>query len=179
MNPRSRQRPAVPDLQVEVVVADRRPWAPSAKRMALWAAAAAGVKGRHAELAIRLVGKRESRRLNAHWRGKDYATNVLSFPVEGLPPVIRPRPLGDLVICAPVVAAEALEQGKTQSAHWAHMVVHGCCTCSGTTMNKMPKRSAWSVSSGASWPGWVFPTLMRPSKNEFQLSPSSSRLTHD
>jgi probable rRNA maturation factor len=93
--------------------------------MALWAAAAAGVKGRHAELAIRLVGKRESRRLNAHWRGKDYATNVLSFPVEGLPPVIRPRPLGDLVICAPVVAAEALEQGKTQSAHWAHMVVHG------------------------------------------------------
>ena len=125
MNPRSRQRPAVPDLQVEVVVADRRPWAPSAKRMALWAAAAAGVKGRHAELAIRIVGKRESRRLNAHWRGKDYATNVLSFPVEGLPPVIRPRPLGDLVICAPVVAAEALEQGKTQSAHWAHMVVHG------------------------------------------------------
>ena len=125
MNPRSRQRPAVPDLQVEVVVADRRPWAPSAKRMALWAAAAAGAKGRHAELAIRIVGKRESRRLNAHWRGKDYATNVLSFPVEGLPPVIRPRPLGDLVICAPVVAAEALEQGKTQSAHWAHMVVHG------------------------------------------------------
>ena len=125
MNPRSRQRPAVPDLQVEVVVADRRPWAPSAKRMALWAAAAAGAKGRHAELAIRIVGKRESRRLNAHWRGKDYATNVLSFPVEGLPPIIRPRPLGDLVICAPVVAAEACEQGKTQSAHWAHMVVHG------------------------------------------------------
>ena len=125
MNPRSRQRPAVLDLQVEVVVADRRPWAPSAKRMALWAAAAAGATGRHAELAIRIVGKRESRRLNAHWRGKDYATNVLSFPVEGLPAVVRPRPLGDLVICAPVVAAEALEQGKTQSAHWAHMVVHG------------------------------------------------------
>lgn len=125
MNPRSRQRPAVPDLQVEVVVADRRPWAPSAKRLALWAAVAAGARGRHAELAIRLVGKRESRRLNAHWRGKDYATNVLSFPVEGLPSVVRPRPLGDLVICAPVVAAEAMEQGKTQSAHWAHMVVHG------------------------------------------------------
>jgi probable rRNA maturation factor len=93
--------------------------------MALWAAAAAGAKGRHAELAIRIVGKRESRRLNAHWRGKDYATNVLSFPVEGLSPVVRPRPLGDLVICAPVVAAEASEQGKTQAAHWAHMVVHG------------------------------------------------------
>lgn len=125
MNPRSRQRPVVPDLHVEVVVADRRPWAPSAKRMALWAAVAAGTSGRHAELAIRIVGKRESRRLNAHWRDKDYATNVLSFPVEGLPPVVRPRPLGDLVICAPIVAAEALEQGKTQSAHWAHLVVHG------------------------------------------------------
>lgn len=129
MNPRSCQRPtelsAVPALQVEVVVADRRPWAPSAKRMALWAAATAGARGRHGEMAIRIVGKRESRRLNAHWRGKDYATNVLSFPVEGLPAVVRPRPLGDLVICAPVVAAEALEQGKTQTAHWAHLVVHG------------------------------------------------------
>ena len=129
MNPRSRQQPpqpsAVPALQVEVVVADRRPWAPSAKRLALWAAAAAGARGRHAEIAVRIVGKREARRLNAHWRGKDYPTNVLSFPVEGLPAVVRPRPLGDLVICAPIVAAEALEQGKTQSAHWAHMVVHG------------------------------------------------------
>jgi len=129
VNPRSCQRPtelsAVPALQVEVVVADRRPWAPSAKRMALWAAATAGARGRHGEMAIRIVGKRESRRLNAHWRGKDYATNVLSFPVEGLPAVVRPRPLGDLVICAPVVAAEALEQGKTQTAHWAHLVVHG------------------------------------------------------
>lgn len=129
MNPRSRQQhhqpAAVPTLQVEVVAADRRPWAPSAKRIALWAAAAAGARGRHAELAIRVVGKRESRRLNAHWRGKDYATNVLSFPVEGLSPVVRPRPLGDLLICAPLVAAEASEQGKTQAAHWAHMVVHG------------------------------------------------------
>jgi len=129
VNPRSRQRlpqhSAVPALHVEVVVADRRPWAPSAKRMALWAAAAAGARGRHAEIAIRIVGKRESRRLNAHWRGKDYPTNVLSFPVEELPAVVRPRPLGDLVICAPMVAAEAREQSKTQSAHWAHLVVHG------------------------------------------------------
>jgi len=129
VNPRSRQQhhqpAAVPTLQVEVVAADRRPWAPSAKRIALWAAAAAGARGRHAELAIRVVGKRESRRLNAHWRGEDYATNVLSFPVEGLSPVVRPRPLGDLLICAPLVAAEASEQGKTQAAHWAHMVVHG------------------------------------------------------
>ena len=133
MNPRSRQPPrqraprgsGVPALQVEVVVADRRPWAPSAKRLALWAAAAAGARGRHGELAIRIVGKRESRRLNAQWRSKDYATNVLSFPAEGVPAVVRPRPLGDLVICAPVVAAEAHEQGKTQAAHWAHMVVHG------------------------------------------------------
>lgn len=129
MNPRSSPRrspePGVPGLRLEVSVADRRPWAPSARRMTEWAAAAAGARGRHAEMAVRIVGRREGRRLNAQWRGKDYATNVLSFPVQGLPRALRPRPLGDLVICAPVVAAEAEAQGKTLAAHWAHLVVHG------------------------------------------------------
>jgi len=162
VNPRSRQQPhqpsVVPALQVEVVAADRRPWAPSAKRIALWAAAAAGAKGRHAELAIRIVGKRESRRLNAHWRGKDYATNVLSFPVERLPPIVRPRPLGDLVICAPVVAAEALEQGKTQAAHWAHMVVHGVLHLLGHDHEQdaeaiRMERLEWRILAGLGFPG--------------------------
>jgi probable rRNA maturation factor len=115
----------VPGLRLDVVVADRRPWAPSARRLTAWAAAAAGPRGRGAEVALRIVGRREGRRLNATWRGKDYPTNVLSFPVEGLPRALRPRPLGDLVICAPVVAAEARAQGKTLAAHWAHLVVHG------------------------------------------------------
>ncbi len=82
-----------------------------------------------AGVSIRIVGAAESRRLNAAWRGKDKPTNVLSFP-SGLaggqnPAPAGPFPLGDLVICAPVVAREAREQGKASRAHWAHMVVHG------------------------------------------------------
>ncbi|MBB6094093.1 putative rRNA maturation factor [Povalibacter uvarum] len=77
-------------------------------------------------LSIRVVGGAESRRLNSAWRGKDKPTNVLSFP-SGVAGATAGElyPLGDLIICAPVVAREAREQGKTAQAHWAHMVVHG------------------------------------------------------
>ena len=72
----------------------------------------------------------ESKRLNARYRGRDNATNVLSFPVPALPamataPRGEARPLGDLVICASVVRAEARRQHKTIKAHWAHLVIHG------------------------------------------------------
>jgi probable rRNA maturation factor len=67
--------------------------------------------------------------LNAHYRGKDYATNVLSFPAPPLPaPAVAaddPRALGDLVICPQVLRREAREQQKSLRAHWAHLVVHG------------------------------------------------------
>ena len=76
------------------------------------------------ELVIRLVDEAESRQLNLDYRGKDRPTNVLSFPFEA-PPQVPSSLLGDLVICAPVVAREAEEQGKTLHAHWAHMVIHG------------------------------------------------------
>jgi len=76
---------------------------------------------RDAGLSIRVVGSAESRRLNRTWRGKDKPTNVLSFPA----PATQSPLLGDLAICAPVVAREAREQGKSTQAHWAHMVVHG------------------------------------------------------
>jgi probable rRNA maturation factor len=76
-------------------------------------------------LCIRIVGAAESRKLNLQWRGKDKPTNVLSFPAGSTHPSPATRVLGDLAICAPVVAREAREQGKTLSAHWAHMVVHG------------------------------------------------------
>ena len=79
-----------------------------------------------AELTIRVVDETEGRELNQEWRGKDYATNVLSFVAE-IPPGILDIPLlGDLVICSPVVAREAAEQGKPLVAHWAHLVIHGC-----------------------------------------------------
>lgn len=73
---------------------------------------------------IRVVDPDESRQLNRDYRGKDYATNVLSFPFE-VPEGIPNIHLGDLVICADVVAAQAHEQGKPLPHHWAHMLVHG------------------------------------------------------
>ena len=76
------------------------------------------------ELAIRIVDADEGRTLNRDYRGKDYATNVLSFPVE-LPPGVASPLLGDLAICAPVVAREAREQGKALRDHYAHLTVHG------------------------------------------------------
>ena len=82
-----------------------------------WARAALAGGG---QVTIRLVDAAEGRALNHDYRGKDYATNVLSFPYES-----EPRLAGDLVICPDVVAREAAEQGKTLEAHYAHLVVHG------------------------------------------------------
>jgi probable rRNA maturation factor len=97
---------------------------PAAASFRKWAAAAAKGRIRKADLAIRLVDEKEGRSLNRHYRGKDYATNVLSFPAD-LPEGVSLPLLGDLVICAPVVAREAAEQGKPLAAHYAHLTVHG------------------------------------------------------
>jgi probable rRNA maturation factor len=77
-----------------------------------------------AELTIRVVGRRESRELNSTYRQKDSETNVLSFPAE-LPEGIDLPLLGDIVICAPLVAEEAAAQGKALHDHWAHLAIHG------------------------------------------------------
>lgn len=77
-----------------------------------------------AEVSVYIVDEDEGQELNAQYRGKDYPTNVLSFPADIAAEVGVPL-LGDLVVCAPVVAREAQEQGKTLQAHWAHMLVHG------------------------------------------------------
>ena len=113
-------------LAVDVAFATRTPWAPSARRLALWARAAAGRRAARAQVAIRVVTPAESRRLNRTYRGQDRPTNVLSFPAgSGTVAHNEPALLGDLAICARVVAREARTQRKRQSAHWAHMVVHG------------------------------------------------------
>jgi probable rRNA maturation factor len=122
-------------LRVEVQTGVRS-WAPGARDITAWAAAAIGRRAQGAELGVRVVGSAESRRLNARYRGKDKPTNVLSFPPAPLPGGAgtgagaapadgASRPLGDLVICAQVVRAEAREQRKPLEAHWAHLVVHG------------------------------------------------------
>ena len=75
---------------------------------------------RPAEIAVRIVGQEEGQSLNRQYRGKDYATNVLTFDYTREPVVSA-----DLVLCAPVVEREAREQGKTLEAHYAHLLVHG------------------------------------------------------
>jgi len=102
-------------------------YSPPKKDIATWASAALGRKAKGRELAVRVVGTAESRKLNARYRGKDKPTNVLSFPATSpaLAQPDEPQPLGDLVICSKVVDAEAREQKKKLRAHWAHLVVHG------------------------------------------------------
>jgi probable rRNA maturation factor len=115
-------------LDVGVSYALPRAGLPAAASFRKWVAAALKGRIREADLAIRLVDAKEGRALNHHYRGKDYATNVLSFPAElpeGLPKGVKLPLLGDLVICAPVVAHEAAEQDKPLSAHYAHLTVHG------------------------------------------------------
>jgi probable rRNA maturation factor len=73
---------------------------------------------------VRIVDQAEGWALNKQWRGKDSATNVLSFPAS-VPEIDGMHVLGDVVLCAPVIEREALEQGKSLEAHWAHLVTHG------------------------------------------------------
>lgn len=111
---------------IEVMYGTHHPWAPSAGRIEAWVRAALG--RRTGLIAVRVVTTAESRLLNRQYLGKDRPTNVLSFPADALnppPAASGPRALGDLAICARVVAREAREQGKTLAAHWAHMTIHG------------------------------------------------------
>lgn len=98
---------------------------PAAEDFRRWAQAALGERANGTEMTLRIVDEAEGRELNRSYRGKDYATNVLSFPAE-LPEDLGLQLLGDLVLCAPVVTREAGEQGKAPEAHWAHLTVHGC-----------------------------------------------------
>ncbi|WP_028775247.1 rRNA maturation RNase YbeY [Shewanella waksmanii] len=111
------------DLDLQYAIDD--PQLPERENFELWVKTALRDTMAQAELTIRIVDEQESQSLNHSYRGKDKPTNVLSFPFEA-PPEIEIPLLGDLVICAPVVKNEAIEQKKTLQAHWAHMVVHGC-----------------------------------------------------
>ena len=111
-------------LEVEIQNATTQKDLPAEVDFIRWVRAALPRERQAVEVVIRLVDEPESRQLNLAYRGKDSPTNVLSFPFEAPPQVASPL-LGDLVICAPVVVQEAHAQGKTELAHWAHMVVHG------------------------------------------------------
>ena len=90
---------------------------PNASQFRKWAKAAVRVD---TEVTIRIVDETEGRTLNLAYRGKDYATNVLTFPL-----IETPHLIGDIVICAPIVRREAAEQAKQLTAHFAHLTVHG------------------------------------------------------
>ncbi|MFO8024220.1 rRNA maturation RNase YbeY [Thiohalophilus sp.] len=112
-------------MSIEVEVQRIAATGPPDAEIQRWASAALQAEKREeAELTVRLVEEAESAELNEQYRHKSGPTNVLSFPFE-CPPEVELALLGDLVICAPVVQREATEQGKQETAHWAHMVVHG------------------------------------------------------
>ena len=97
---------------------------PSEAMLREWTLQALPADRKDAEITIRVVDEAEITALNREYRGKDGATNVLSFPYESMP-AIETALLGDVVICGPVVAMESVAQQKPLEAHWAHMVVHG------------------------------------------------------
>jgi probable rRNA maturation factor len=119
---------SAPTVDVQVACDDEVPAEPDIQK---WVSAAFGQSGRAVsrpcEIAVRIVDAEEIQTLNKLYRNKDCATNVLSFPggeMAGLPDDAT-RMLGDIIVCASVVAREAVEQDKALADHWAHMLVHG------------------------------------------------------
>ncbi|MEE4297380.1 MAG: rRNA maturation RNase YbeY [Wenzhouxiangella sp.] len=109
------------EIEVQRMVDDPR--VPDDQCFSSWAKAVLGQEN-SAVVNLRVVDEAESWALNREWRGKESATNVLSFPAD-MPLVDGMRVLGDVVLCAPVIEQEASEQGKSLDAHWAHLVIHG------------------------------------------------------
>ncbi len=107
----------MPKLSMEVQYASAHSGLPTAAQFRRWARKTLRVD---AEIALRIVDENEGRALNRDYRGKDYATNVLTFPLAE-----EPHLMGDIVLCAPVVLREAAEQHKNIEAHFAHLTVHG------------------------------------------------------
>lgn len=107
----------MPKLAATIQYASEADNIPSASQFRKWAKAALRVD---TEVTIRIVDAEEGQMLNNTYRGKNYATNVLTFPLTE-----EPHLMGDIIICAPVVATEAEAQNKSLEAHYAHLTVHG------------------------------------------------------
>ncbi len=107
----------MPQLDITIQIASELANIPAKLQFKKWAKAALRVD---TEVTIRIVDAQEALELNSTYRGKDYATNVLTFPLTETPHL-----MGDIIICAPVVVAEAAAQHKPLEAHFAHLTVHG------------------------------------------------------
>ncbi|MEE8055015.1 MAG: rRNA maturation RNase YbeY [Gammaproteobacteria bacterium] len=112
------------NVEVDVQYAVMADGVPSVSDIETWIGAVVRGRRENVQLTVRIVDEEEGTELNERWRQARGPTNVLSFPSEGLE-AIAPDLLGDVVICAPVVESEAREQGKSLTAHWTHMVIHG------------------------------------------------------
>lgn len=106
----------MPNLNLSIQFASEKADLPSRSQLRKWVKATLRVD---TEVTIRIVDQEEGRELNKTYRGKDYATNVLTFPLTE-----EPHLMGDIIICASVVIKEAKEQNKPIEAHFAHLTVH-------------------------------------------------------
>jgi probable rRNA maturation factor len=118
------------NVKIDILNDSSAAWVPEDGHCNEWIASAlASVHyTKKCSISLRFVDESESRELNANFRGKDKPTNVLSFPANLPAEVVKQigiEFLGDIVICASVLESEALQQGKTIAAHWAHLTVHG------------------------------------------------------
>ncbi len=115
------------NVTVELSDVSGAPWTPAKKELELWSRTALECArfATDAELSLRFVDEDEGRQLNRDYRGKDYATNVLSFPMQLRIDDDSAPLLGDIVICPVVVSGEAAAQQKELQQHWAHLIIHG------------------------------------------------------
>lgn len=105
-------------------------WLPDETLCETWinAALACADKDGHYVVSVRFVDELESTAINSQYRGKDSASNVLSFPAnvpDNMSSLLEFEPLGDIVLCPELVAKEANSQDKSLPSHWAHLLIHG------------------------------------------------------
>ncbi len=150
-------KPAAPALQLSLQFADpvHRTVLPR-HRVQRWMRAALDAP---AQIAVRIVGEHEGRCLNRDWRGKDSATNVLTFDYERDPVV-----MADLVLCAPVVEREARAEGKALDAHYAHLLVHGVLHAQGWDHERAADARRMEARESALLQALGFPDPYRPDR---------------
>jgi probable rRNA maturation factor len=111
--------------EIDIDIASDAPGIPAREQMTAWLSLGLAALEAPVSVALRIVDTQEMRECNRRYRDRDRPTNVLSFPAAGLPVPLEVRPLGDILVCAPLVAEEAAAQGIPEPAHWAHLLIHG------------------------------------------------------
>lgn len=151
-------------LELDLQLASEAQGLPSETDFRRWCELALRQRSADSELTIRLVDEPEGRELNRTWRHKDYATNVLSFPADVPDELLDIPLLGDLAICAPVVARKPPNRARPwrrTGRTWRSTAV---CTCSATTTSRTRKPRKWKPWNGNCWLNLATPTLTETTK---------------